>query len=108
MVDDDDPRDRGLSPHLTDDDLAAIRRAHLLGLTAADVPSGQPATAASRARILERVRATSGRPSRGIPPRRCKRPSCLASEVQWCRTSARANRRPGLVHRERDDDAGES
>jgi hypothetical protein len=94
-----DPTDLGLSPHLSDDDLAAIRHARLLGLIAADVPSGPPATAESRARILERARAGSRR-SRRLPPRRCTR--CQAEPWMWCRRSASANRQPGFVHPERD------
>jgi len=62
-----------------------------------------PATAATRARILDRFAAQRGRPRRPIPPRRCSRPSCLAEPHMWCRTSVTANRRPGFVHPERED-----
>lgn len=103
MVDDDDPRDRGLSPHLSDDTLDAIRRARRLGLTAADVPSGPPASPESAARVIDRTTAQMGW-QRGRSNRQLRQPCrhCGAAANQWCRRSTRSERQFGFQHPGRD------
>lgn len=97
----DDPTDRGVSRMLTPDELDAIRQARQLGQVAADVPSGPAATAASRARIIERETAGAkwarGRGHR-LPRRPCNREQCMADWHMWCRRTVRANREPGFLH----------
>jgi hypothetical protein len=100
---DHDPTDLGLSPHLSDDDLAAIRRARRLGLTAADVPSGPPASPESAARVIDRTTAQMGW-QRGRSNRQLRQPCrhCNAAAGQWCRRSVRTGRVFGFEHPGRD------
>lgn len=105
-----DRTDRGLSAYLTPEQLAEAARAaraRRLGLIAADVPSGPPATAETRARIIERTAAAHGW-SRNRPTRRVHKPClrCAAEPGQWCRRTVRTSRQLGFVHPERED-AGE-
>lgn len=95
-----DLTDLGLANTPTAEDLAALRAARRrTHVVAGDSTGAEPATAEFRARVLDRTR--QGRPrARRIPPRRCVR--CNAEPWMWCRTSVRANRKPGFVHPERD------
>lgn len=102
-----DRTDRGLSADLTPEqlaDAARAARARRLGLVAADVPTGPPASAETRARIIARTATVNGWSSRRTS-RRVHRPCarCGAEPAQWCRRSARADRQLGFVHPERED-----
>jgi hypothetical protein len=103
-----DQTDLGLSADLTPEqlaDAARTARAHRLGLIAADVPTGPPASAETRARIIARTAAENGwsarRPTRRVRGR-CRQ--CAAEPGQWCRRTTRASRQLGFVHPDRDTD----